>query len=272
MPAKIIDSRQIAQTIIERLKTEVSKLNFRPLFCDILVGSDPVSLSFVKLKGKRAEEIGLDFKMIQLSENTTTEQLIEQIEQLGREPNLSGLIVQLPLPPHIDQKKILDSIDPSLDADCLSGQSKLVPPTAGAVLTILDSLGLDLSSKQILVVGQGELVGKPVSKLLKQRGLSIMSADRATKNLSNLTRSADVIISGAGQPGLIKKNSIKDGAVLIDAGTADQAGGIVGDIDTASVSEKASYISATPGGVGPVTVAKLLENVVKLAKMKKKYV
>ncbi|MDP4001071.1 MAG: bifunctional 5,10-methylenetetrahydrofolate dehydrogenase/5,10-methenyltetrahydrofolate cyclohydrolase [bacterium] len=269
MSATIFDSVQTTKKILGRLKKEVKKLNFRPLFCDILVGSDPVSLSFVKLKGEKAEEIGLRFQLIQLPENSTTDQLLETILGLEKDRNLSGLVVQLPLPKHIDQKKVLSSIKSNVDADCLSGQTVLVPPTAGAILTILDSLELELEAKTILVVGRGELVGRPVKDLLERRGLNVVVADKTTNDLAGLTLSADVIITGAGQPGLIRGEMVKKGVILIDAGTADQSGSIVGDIETASVLETASFLSPTPGGVGPVTVAKLLENVVKLAKMRK---
>lgn len=269
MSATIFNSVQITEKILGKLKTEVKKLNFRPLFCDILVGNDPVSLSYVKIKGKKAIEIGLDFKLVQLSKSISTQELILEIKEIEKEPNLSGLIIQLPLPDSIDQQKVLSIINPEIDADCLSGKAKLVSPTAGAIITILGSLNLDLASKNILVIGQGELVGKPVTKMLEEKGLKITVADRSTDNLLTLTQNADVIISGAGSPRLINGKMIKQGSILIDAGTADLTEGIVGDIDTRSVIFKAGFLSPTPGGVGPVTVAKLLENVVKLAKMRK---
>jgi methylenetetrahydrofolate dehydrogenase (NADP+) / methenyltetrahydrofolate cyclohydrolase len=269
MTAQIIDGKVIADKILNQLKPEVEQLKFRPLFCDILVGVDPVSLSFVKIKGRRAEEIGLDFRLVQLAEGIGTKDLIREIEALEQEPNLSGLIVQLPLPNQIDQARILKTIRPEFDADCLSGASKLIPPTAGAIIEILDFLELDLTRQKILIVGHGELVGKPVKKILEDRGHIVQVADRSTNDLFDLTKAADIIISGAGQPNLITGDMIKPGAVLIDAGTAETEGGIVGDIETNSVKTKAAFFSPTPGGVGPVTVAKLLENVVKLAKMRK---
>jgi len=238
METQIIDGRFIANKILKRLKTEVKQLRFRPLFCDILVGSDPVSLSFVRIKGKKATEIGLDFRLVGLDADITTAQLITQIEKIESEPNLRGLIVQLPLPGQIDQKKILQSIKKEFDADCLGGKSELIGPTASAIIEILDSLNLDLREKEILVIGRGELVGKPVSKILAERGLNVITADRSTGELSDLTSRADVIISGAGYPNLINSTMIKQGVILIDAGTAESEGGIVGDMNIDSLKEK----------------------------------
>ena len=268
MPAHLIDGKALATAILAQIKSEVGKLAYRPLFCDILVGADPVSLSFVKLKGLRAKAVGLDFKLVQLPDRITTEELTAQIAKLQQDPALSGLIIQLPLPKSVDQKKVLAAVDPSIDADGLSNRALVVPPTAAAIITILDSLNLDWAQRSILVIGQGELVGRPVTRLLRQRGLAVMTADSATKDLLSLSKQADIIISGAGQPGLIQGHMIKPGCVVIDAGTAELAGGIVGDVDTKSVLPIAGYLAPTPGGVGPLTVAKLLANVVRLAKLK----
>jgi methylenetetrahydrofolate dehydrogenase (NADP+)/methenyltetrahydrofolate cyclohydrolase len=271
----IIDGRKIAAQIKERLKAEVAALSFQPVFCDILVGDNAVSAQYVAMKGKAAQEVGIRFERADLPGGATTEQVIETIERLNREPHMSGLIVQLPLPSHIDRKKVLDAIDPRIDVDSTGeanttlfydGKGALVFPTAAAVMELLDSTGVNLTGKNILMVGQGALVGRPVTFLLRQRGLNVTTADIDTKDVPGLIRQADVVISATGQGKMIKGDMIKPGAIIIDAGTSESDSGIVGDVDFDSVAPVASFLSPVPGGVGPVTVAKLLENVVKVAR------
>jgi len=263
---QIINGNDLAQNILSKLRSEVKRLAFTPLFCDILVGDDAVGASYVKIKAKRAEEIGLNFQLIQLPGSATTDDVVAQIKKIQLEPFLAGLIIQLPLPAAIDKTIVLNAIDPRVDVDGLGELSKkMPPPTAGAVEAILDSLKLDLKPMQILVIGQGELVGKPVTNLLKNRGLNVTTADAATENLKELSLAADIIISGVGQPKLINDGLIKPGVILIDCGTSESAGSIVGDVDSESVAAKAKFLAPVPGGVGPVTVAKLLQNVVRVA-------
>lgn len=275
---KIIDGKIIAQDILGDLQKKVSALAFSPLFIDVVVGGDSVSLKFVEIKGRTAERIGINFKKVQLEESVSTEDVIDEINQLQTEPNLCGLIVQLPLPEHLDKQKILDAINPRFDVDCIgtknmhefyNGNATIIPPTAAAIVGLLDSLSLDLKEKHILVIGQGDLVGKPTTHMLKSRGLKVTTANSQTQNLASITPFADVIIAGTGKMGLLYGSMVKEGVVIIDAGTAESSGGIKGDVDFDSVSKVASAISPVPGGVGPVTVAKLLENVYEVAKLSK---
>jgi methylenetetrahydrofolate dehydrogenase (NADP+) / methenyltetrahydrofolate cyclohydrolase len=270
-----INGNEIAQKILSQLALEVRRFAFAPVFVDVLIGEDTVAASYVKIKSKRAEEIGIKFELVQLASNTTTEEVVTRLKNLQRDPYLSGLIVQLPLPSQLDRKTILDAIDPRVDVDCLGDEnnqkfyenkSSITPPTAGAVAEILDHLKLNLDSLNFLVIGQGELVGKPVTHLLKSRGYKVETADASTANLKELSLNADIIISAVGQPKLVSGEMIKSGAILIDCGTSESAGSIVGDVDTDSVSLKARYLAPVPGGVGPVTVAKLLSNIVEVAK------
>lgn len=273
--ATIVDGRAIARKILQELKAEVANLSFQPLFSDVLIGQDPVARSYVNIKLKRAEEIGLQFKLLELPDSVATQTVIDELQHIQDNPQLSGLIVQLPLPAQLDRISILNAIDPKVDVDYLNetnarlfyaGKSQTIPPTAAAILTILDSLGLDLKQLKILVVGQGDLVGRPITFLLSQRGYQVTTADQTTRSLGELTKRADMIISGTGKPKLINGDMIKLGATIIDAGTAESTGEFVGDVDLESVSAKAQIVSPVPGGVGPVTVAKLLFNVVKVAK------
>jgi len=274
---QIIDGKKIAKRILSEVKIGVSKLPYRPVFCDVLVGDDSASRQYVAMKAKSAEKCGFKFRNADFPENISTDNLIAEIKKISREPNMCGMIVQLPLPEGFNRQWILDSIDPKIDVDCTGkintdlfyqGKAFLEFPTAKAVMAILDSLGMDLKEKKFLVVGQGELVGRPVSFLLKQRGLAVDTADKYTTNISELMSAADVIISAAGKAKLITGQKIKPGSIIIDAGTSESRGGIVGDVDAESVKNVAGFVSPVPGGVGPVTVAELLANVLKVAKQK----
>ncbi|MBI3231797.1 MAG: bifunctional 5,10-methylenetetrahydrofolate dehydrogenase/5,10-methenyltetrahydrofolate cyclohydrolase [Candidatus Doudnabacteria bacterium] len=272
----IIDGRKIASEIFTEIKSEVAHLPFIPVFCDILVGSNRISAQYVSLKANKALSCGIKFLRAEFNENIKTAELILEIKKLNTTPDMCGLITQLPLPSSIDRTLVLDAIDPAIDVDCIGqkrnsefyqGNLELVPPTASAVMQILDSLKIDLKEKNILVIGQGELVGKPVSFLLNQtRGLKVSTADKFTSNTNELISQADIVISGVGKPKLLTRDNIKPGSIIIDAGASEDSGEIVGDVDFESVKNIASQVSPVPGGVGPVTVAMLLLNVLKVAK------
>lgn len=273
----LIDGRKIAQETLNDLKAAVNKLSFQPVFCDVLVGEDKASAQYVRMKGATAEKIGLKFRSANYASSISQQQLISEIKKISGEPNMCGLIVQLPLPKNLPRQEILDAIPPEIDVDCMSsenlknfyqGNIKFTPPTAAAILDILGSLNVNLHDKKILVIGQGELVGKPTTSLLKRQGWNVTVADINTLNTDELLKQADVIITATGKAGLVIGDKIKSGAVVIDAGTSELDGGIVGDVDFGSVSKKASFLSPVPGGVGPVTVANLLKNVVSAAQAK----
>ena len=276
---QIIDGKKISRKILAQVKARVDMLSLRPVFCDVMVGDDPASLQYVQMKKRLAEKVGVRFHQAHFPSSITTDQLVKKINLLNNVQNMCGIIVQLPLPSHLDKRAILDSIDPNLDVDCLGeiastkfyqGTSdrelNLGFPTALACMFLLDSLQLDLSDKKIVVLGQGELVGRPVSALLRQRGFFPINITNKSVNKEEVIKSADVIISGIGQGQYITGDMIKAGAVVIDAGTSESNGGIVGDVDLESVKKVASFISPVPGGVGPVTVAMLLHNVLQVAK------
>jgi methylenetetrahydrofolate dehydrogenase (NADP+) / methenyltetrahydrofolate cyclohydrolase len=274
---QIIDGRKFSKEILKQITIEVAKLPFRPVFCDVLVGGDAASAQYVRMKAKTAEKVGFRFRQADYPADVATTDLIAEIKRISQEPDMCGLIVQLPLPSALDKTAVLNAIDPAIDVDCIgqtnserfyAGRPYMVFPTAAACLALLDSAGQDSRGKKIVVVGQGELVGKPVKFLLEQRGLEVETIRSKTPNPEEILRSADVIVSAAGQPGLITADKIKPGAIIIDAGTAESDGGIVGDVDTVSVSGVAGYLSPVPGGVGPVTVAMLMSNVLTVARQK----
>lgn len=275
----IIDGKKISAEILEKIKREVALLPFVPVFCDVLVGDDPASIQYVNIKAKTAQSVGIKFHRASFPASISTGDLVKEIRILNKMPNMCGIIVQLPLPESIDKKIVLDSIDPNLDVDCLGvvasekfykNEKVLGFPTALACMAVLDSLNLGLESKKIIVLGQGMLVGKPVTALLRFRKLNPLVLSIKTENKDELIKQADVIISGIGIGAYIKGNMIKSGAVLIDAGTSESGAGIVGDVDLESVKDVAGFVSPVPGGVGPVTVAMLLNNVLNVAKKKSK--
>lgn len=275
---KKIDGRKLRDEILEDVKREISTLSFKPIFCDILVGDDPASMQYVKMKARTAESVGIRFHTANFEKNINTEKLIEEINKINEIENMCGIIVQLPLPEHIDKGRILDSIDSGLDVDCLGTVAseefykgdeeriKIGFPTALACMRVLDSQNLDLNGKNIVVLGQGMLVGKPVSALLSFRGLEPVCISSKTENKDNLIKEADIIITGIGKGKFVNKDMVKDGVVIIDAGTSESSGGIVGDVDLATFENFNATISPVPGGVGPVTVACLLNNVLQVAK------
>ena len=272
----IIDGKKIRSEILEGVKNEVMNLPFSPVFCDILVGDDPVSAQYVRMKGKTAESVGIKFREATFPDSITTEDLISEIDNLNNVPHMCGIIVQLPLPPHIDRQAVLDAIKPSLDVDCLGSEASakfyynnnpIGFPTALACMQVLDSTGVELKGKNIVVLGRGNLVGKPVAHLLEVRGLPVAVVHRETEHPEDIIKNADVIISGIGKGKFITGEKIKTGAIIVDAGTSEDSGGVVGDVDLASVLPVASFVSPTPGGVGPVTVAILLRNVLETAKI-----
>ncbi|MFA6524439.1 MAG: bifunctional 5,10-methylenetetrahydrofolate dehydrogenase/5,10-methenyltetrahydrofolate cyclohydrolase [Candidatus Paceibacterota bacterium] len=284
---KIINGRKIRDEILSKLKKDVASLSFKPIFCDVLIGDDLASTQYVRMKKRTAESVGISFHDAIFPSTISTNELVEEIKILNKMPNMCGIIIQLPLPESLDKKKILDAIDPSLDVDCLGeerskefygGKIDLGLPAPLSCMEILDSLNLDLKSKKIVVLGQGELVGKPVTALLKFRGLNPKVITRKTparnashsdaggENKEDLIKQADIIISGMGNGKYITGDMVKSGVVIIDAGTSEENGAIVGDVDLDSVKDVASFVSPVPGGVGPVAVAMLLKNVVNVAK------
>lgn len=272
---QIIDGKKIRQEILDKVKASVAELPFVPVFCDVLVGSDPSSAQYVRMKAKTAESVGMKFHNATFPDTISTHDLVREIKELNKIPNMCGIIVQLPLPEGINKREVLDAIDPMLDVDCLgaiasggfyNGENKLGYPTALACMAILDSLNLNLESKKIVVLGQGELVGKPVAALLRFRGLTPYPVTRKTENGLQILKDADVIISGIGDGKYLRGDMVKGGVVIIDAGTSESNNAIVGDVEEETVSKVASALSPVPGGVGPVTVAMLLKNVSLVAK------
>ncbi|MBX4187959.1 MAG: bifunctional 5,10-methylenetetrahydrofolate dehydrogenase/5,10-methenyltetrahydrofolate cyclohydrolase [Candidatus Doudnabacteria bacterium] len=265
-----IEGKAIAQTILDSVKERVGKLRRRPTLTVIMVGDSEASKKYVDKKAKAAEYVGIDFSLHRFPQNIPMDQLNEEIVRL--QLRADSVMVQLPLPKQINTQEILDSIDPDKDADCLSsaaigrvarGHLKIIPPTAGAVMEILKDV--ELEGTHVVVVGQGELVGKAVAAVMLNHPVTMTVCGLGTRKLSDHTKKADILISGTGQANLITADMVKKGAIVIDAGTSYVDGELKGDVDFEKVAKKASLITPVPGGVGPITIAKLLENVAILA-------
>lgn len=288
--AIIIDGKAIAAGLTDQLAEQTerftSKNGVPPCLAVVLVGDDPASSVYVRNKGKTAEKIG--FRSIQktLPANTTEADLITIIEALNSDPSVNGILVQLPLPKHIDEKKIIELIQPEKDVDGFhpinvgrlnSGDfdKALVPCTpAGSVILAKDALGDDLSGKHVVVVGRSNIVGKPAAQLFLAENCTVTIAHSRTMDLPALVKTADIVVAAVGRPEMIKGHWIKPGAVIVDVGInrvdAPEKGAgktkLVGDVDYDSVSRVAGSITPVPGGVGPMTIAMLMSNTLKAAK------
>lgn len=271
--AIVLDGKNLAGQILQNLEKAVKKSNKKLRLAVILVGEDPASLVFISRKQKAAEKIGISFKLYEFSESVTHENLKKQAKEIIADPKNSGVIIQLPLPKHIREQEILNLIMPEKDIDLLSedafdrfrlGEFPVLPPVAGAIAALLKEYRIPVRGKNAVVVGAGKLVGLPATIWLEQQGAIVTTLNSSTKNTSSFTKRADILVSGVGRPNLIKASSVKRGVVVIDAGTSSAKGKLKGDVDFAAVSQKAGHITPVPGGVGPLTVATLLENLVKL--------
>ena len=275
MSAQILDGKAVAQKIKSEIAAQVKTLGRQPGLGTILVGDDPGSLSYVAGKHRDCAEVGIASIRIDLPATATEGEILQAVAQLNNEANCTGFIVQLPLPKGVDAQKVLTAVDPSKDADGLHptnlgnlvlDKPSITPCTPKAILALLTEYKINLAGKSVLIIGRGTTVGRPLSILLsqKQANATVTLAHTATKNLNELTKSADVIIAAIGKPHFIKPEMIKAGAVVIDVGITRTDAGLLGDVDP-KVIEVASYFAPMPGGVGPMTRAMLLTNLLELA-------
>ncbi|OGQ47492.1 MAG: bifunctional 5,10-methylene-tetrahydrofolate dehydrogenase/5,10-methylene-tetrahydrofolate cyclohydrolase [Deltaproteobacteria bacterium RIFCSPLOWO2_02_FULL_44_10] len=278
---QILDGKKIAADIQKEVASEVRKLKKRgmtPGLAVILVGENAASQVYVKNKRRACEATGIQSFAFDLPEKTSERELLTLIEKLNRDPHVHGILIQLPLPKHIDENKILMSIDPNKDVDgfhpvnagkMLIGQEGLRPCTPSGIIHLLDCAKIDLKGKHAVVIGRSNIVGKPTGvMLLVDRHATVTICHSLTKNLRDHIAMADVIVIAIGQPGFLKGDWLKRGAVVIDVGiNRTEEGKLVGDVDFETAKKRAGAITPVPGGVGPMTIAMLLQNVVKAAKM-----
>ena len=271
----IIDGRKIAEELKISFKEKVVLLDDVPTLAVIMVGDDSASKQFVGIKKRFADAVGIPIQLIYFPKETNTKTLVDVIKNLSADNNVGGIVVQLPLPEHIDARTILNAVSVKKDVDMLSdfaieqfnkNESQTLPPVTGAFAEILCHENVDIKDKNAVVVGHGALVGKPAAVWLGRKGVRVKILDKRVEDISEFTREADILILGAGSPGLITPEIIKEGVVLLDAGTSEAAGKLVGDA-TPACAEKCSIFTPVPRGIGPITVAMIFKNFLELNKI-----
>lgn len=270
----ILDGKQLRDELLEGLKTKLGSYKVMPKLTVILVGDNPASQIYVNNKKKTAEKLGIISEVINYPASVSEQELLEKIYELNNDNSVNAILVQLPLPSHIDKSKIINAISPIKDVDgftpenfgkLLTGEKPYVYPcTPKGIMLLLDKYGIEIDGKHIVIVGRSNIVGKPLAVMMLNRNATVTICHSHTKDLAEITKSADVLISAVGEK-LIEDNMVKINGVVIDVGIfKDDTGKTRGDVDFANVSNKTSYISPVPGGVGPMTIASLMLNTVEL--------
>ncbi len=280
----ILDGKKLSQKIKDEIKEETKELikqGITPGLAVILVGDDPASHRYVKMKEEACEYVGFYSIVHKMPESIQQEKIENTIKMINQNPNIDGILVQLPLPKHIDTTKILELIDPAKDVDGFhphnfgrlwQGLDTFAPCTPLGVMHLLKEYSIDPKGLDVCIVGASNIVGKPMAALLLNEFATVDICHIYTKDLQSHTKKADMVIVGAGKPNLITADMVKEGAIVIDIGINELPNGkLVGDVDFENVSKKASYITPVPGGVGPMTIAMLLQNTLKAAKQRKKH-
>lgn len=280
--AKIIDGRKIAKEISESLKVKVEdfikKNKLTPKLAVIIVGEDPASLFYVKMIARSCEKVSIDFEKHNLPGKTSEKELLELIDNLNEDKKVSGIIVQVPLPEQINQERIQEAVNPSKDVDCFNpinmgklalGKPEFLPCTPYAVYELIRRENIIVEGKHTVIVGRSNIVGRPMTLILLQKeqyaNATLTVCHSRTNDLSHYTRQADILIAAVGKPEIIKRDMIKEGAVIIDVGTNEVEGKLVGDVAYEEVLDKASIITPVPGGIGPITNVMLMQNTLKAA-------
>ena len=279
---KIIEGRRIAKEMSESLKVKVDyfikKYKLTPKLAVIIVGEDPASLFYVKMIARSCEKTSIDFEKHSLSEKSSEEELLKLVDNLNEDKKVSGIIVQVPLPKHINQERIQEAVNPSKDVDCFNpvnmgrlalGKPEFLPCTPYAVYELMKRENIVAEGKHTVIVGRSNIVGKPMSLILLQKkqyaNATLTICHSRTNDLAHYTRQADILIAAVGSPEMITRDMVKEGAVIIDVGTNEVDGKLVGDVAYEEVLNKVSVITPVPGGVGPITNVMLMQNTLKAA-------
>lgn len=278
--AKIIDGKAISAEVRAEIKAEVAALaekGIKVRLAVVIVGDDPASQIYVRNKKKACDETGIDSEIIAMPADTSEEKLISVLDGLNSRREINGILVQLPLPKHINEKNIIAHIDPKKDVDAfcdenvgriMTGKFSFLPCTPAGIIELLHRSGISAEGKECVVIGRSNIVGKPMAMLLLHENGTVTICHSKTKNLSEVTRRADILVSAVGKAGFVTADMVKSGAVVIDVGmNRTPEGKLTGDVDFAAVEPIASFITPVPGGVGPMTVTMLLKNAVTAAKI-----
>ena len=273
---KLLDGKLVKKEILKRIKKEVEELDRKPGLCVIQVGEDPASCVYVSQKSKMANELGYKFKHIKLDSDVDQEKLEEIIIKLNKDKTIDGILVQMPLPKHLDSKRIQNLIRDDKDVDGLSDVNAgrlvhnvdcLMPCTPKGIMDILKHYKIDVEGKRVVIVGRSDLVGKPLASMMINAHATVTLCHSRTKNLEKITKKADILVAAVGKKGIITKEMVKKRCVIVDVGINRVDGKLYGDVDFDTVKDKASYITPVPGGVGQMTVAELGHNVLKAYNM-----
>ena len=269
MTAKIIDGKKMADTLLEGAKKRVALLSPKPCIAIVLVGDDPASQMYTKKKHDACARVGIGSKNVKMPASASQKDVIAEVEKLNGDKSVDAILVQLPLPDGIDEDAVLASVAREKDVDGFHpenfgklalGIGKIAPCTPKGVIYLLKESGVSLPGKHAVVIGRSRIVGKPLALLLLNEGCTVSVCHSKTKDMGAITKMADILCSAVGKPRLLGADMVKTGAVVIDIGTSKEAEKLVGDVDFATVSRKASLITPVPGGVGPMTIAMLIEN------------
>lgn len=263
----LLDGKALANDILDELTLRVKQLDTAPTLVVIQVGNDPASSVYVQNKERTAKRVGINSETVKLSKNITQEELLEIIDTYNHFSYVNGILVQLPLPKHIDEQVILEAISPMKDVDGFHplnvgklniGQKQMIPSTPAGIMELLKANHIELEGKHVVIIGRSNIVGKPLAHLLLEANATVTIAHSRTKNLKQLTKMADILVVAVGQPELITDDYVKTGAVVIDVGINRTESGLKGDVDFNNVKSKVAAITPVPGGVGPMTIAMLM--------------
>ena len=275
---KILNGKKLADKYIRILNRRVATMKKKPVLAMVLVGNDPASKIYVVRKKILCEKAGIGSQIFTFPEKTSEKKILDLIGSLNKSQNISAIMVQLPLPKHIDKNRVIEAIDPRKDADCLhplnfgrfaqEGEkySVVAPATPLGIVKMLEEYRVKIEGKNAVIVGRSNIVGKPMAQMLLNRDATVTICHRHTKNLKSYTQKADILVVAVGKINLIKADMVQKGVIVVDVGVNRDGKKIYGDVDFKSVSKKASFITPVPGGVGPMTIAMLLWNTVRLAK------
>ncbi|WP_313798340.1 bifunctional methylenetetrahydrofolate dehydrogenase/methenyltetrahydrofolate cyclohydrolase FolD [Cytobacillus sp.] len=279
MEKSLIDGKEIARQKKALISEEVDKLKqdgIVPGLAVILVGNDPASKTYVSNKERTCRELGMHSVLIELPETVSEQALLDQVAELNEDSTIHGILVQMPLPDHINETKVIETISPEKDVDgfhpvnvgrMMTGQDSFLPCTPYGVMEMLDYIGADIAGKHVVVVGRSNIVGKPAGQLFLNKNATVTYCHSKTTDLKAFTRQADILVAAVGKVNLITKDHVKEGAIVIDVGmNRNSEGKLCGDVDFNNVREIASYITPVPGGVGPMTITMLMFNTLKAAK------
>ena len=279
MAASIIDGKAISEQLRDKLREEVADLSERgakPCLAVIIVGEDPASKVYVRNKERACKQLGMDSILLRLPESTTQEELLGEVRRLNADRAVNGVLVQLPLPAHLDEQAVLREISPEKDVDgfhavnagrLMQGERCTVACTPAGCLDLIRSTGMKIEGAEAVVVGRSNIVGKPMAMLLLQNNATVTICHSRTRNLAEVTRRADILVAAVGRPRMITGDMIKPGAVVIDVGINRVDGKLVGDVDFESAQEVAGWITPVPGGVGPMTITGLMRNTIAATRM-----